>query len=449
MISALVPVVTHLSATATAALVSAIWQGTLLAALVLLTVRLFPRLSAAARSVIWLNVFVLVALLHFVPLTTHSAAASGVHALHIDPRWSIAVAAAWLLLSLGRATMLIVGALHLRALSRRALPVNTVAVADLLRTSRGRAVQLCASDEVARPSVLGFFRPRILVPPALLEALSPAELRQVVLHEMEHLRRHDDWTNLLQKLGLVLFPLNPALAWVERQLCAERELACDDRVMSTGARKAYALCLTHLAEHSILSRGYALVLGAWERRPELVKRVHRILSKPAGSMGRKPALAVTGSLIAGALGCTLMLAHAPQIVSFAPSATQARVLAPMNPRDLGLDGTAQLTRANMPTHRDAASVRAVPAKGTLRHVARPHAPAARLAQLRTPPPPDGTLLVMAELSDTSPPQVFVALQRAPSPRVVPAARATQAHRAPTVVATYAIITPNGWLILQI
>ena len=86
----------------------------------------------------------------------------------------------------------------------------------------GHPVALCASDEVARPSVLGFFRPRILAPPALLDQLSEAELKQVILHEMEHLHRGDDWTNLLQKLALVLFPLNPALAWVERRLCAER-----------------------------------------------------------------------------------------------------------------------------------------------------------------------------------------------------------------------------------
>lgn len=449
MSAALLPALTHLSATATAALVSAIWQGTLLAVLVMLTVRLFPRLSAAARSVIWLNVFVLVALLHFVPLAVHPAAVSDGHAFHVDPRWSLAVAGAWLLLSTGRGTMLIVGALHLRRLARRAVPVAAEGVADLLRTPRGRAVRLCASEEVARPSVLGFFRPRILVPPVLLEALSPAELRHVVLHEMEHLRRHDDWTNLLQKLGLVLFPLNPALAWVERQLCAERELACDDRVMSTGARKAYALCLTHLAEHSMLRRGYALVLGAWERRPELVKRVHRILSKPVGTMGRTPALAVTGSLVAGALGCTLMLAHAPQIVSFAPAATQARMIAPINPRDLGLDGSAVLTRASMPVHRNAIPAHMAPAKDAARQIARPHTPAARLAQLRTPPPPDATLLVMAELNDTDPPQVFLALERAPSPRVVSAARGPHTRRQPAVVATYAIITPNGWLILQI
>ena len=85
---------------------------------------------------------------------------------------------------------------------------------------------------------------------------------------MEHLRRADDWTNLLQKLGLVLFPLNPVLLWVEHRLCAERELACDDRVVSSIAgRKAYALCLTHLGR--IFSAPAQLFPGAGRFRTPL------------------------------------------------------------------------------------------------------------------------------------------------------------------------------------
>jgi hypothetical protein len=449
------PLVTHLSAAATAAMVSAIWQGTLLATLVLLTIRLFPRLSAAARSIIWLNVFMLVALLHVLLLARPAQAAAG-HAFHFDPRWSLAVAAVWLALSLARGAFLIAGAFHLRRLARRGAPFAAEDLQDLLRTRGGRVVELCASDEVARPSVLGFFHPRILVPPVLLQRLTAAELRQVVLHEMEHLHRHDDWTNLLQKLGLVLFPLNPALVWVERQLCAERELACDDRVLTSGSgRKAYALCLAHLAEHSLLRRGYALVLGAWERRPELVKRVHRILARPTASMGRRPALAVTGSFVIGALGCALTLAHAPQLVSFTPVAEQARTLAPVNPRDLGLSGTAQLARASMPVHRNVHPAHIVPAKANLtRRVAHPRGAESTLAELRTlPPPQTGTLLVMTEWSNDSPPQVFVAMEPAPPGKIAApvhgTGHGTQARRAPAIVATYAIVTPNGWLILQI
>lgn len=446
----------HLSAGATGALVAAIWQGTLLAALVLLAIRLFPGLSAAARSVIWLNVFLLVALLHLVPLAMHSAGAANEHSFHLDPRWSLAVTGLWLALSLWRAALLIAGAAHVRRLARRAVPVAVEGVADLLATPHGTRVQLCASDQVARPSVLGFFRPLVLMPPALLEHLSTAELRQVVLHEMEHLRRHDDWTNLVQKLGLVLFPLNPALVWVERQLCAERELACDDRVLhSGGGRKAYALCLTHLAEHAMLRRGCALVLGAWERRPELVRRVHRILSQPARRMGKIPALAVSGGLVAGALACALTLAHAPQVVSFAPPVEQARTIAPIDPRALGLGGSAQLVRAAMPapqTHVEKSrhATRMVP----VRRAVRPRAPETRLAELRIPPPPQvGTLLVMTQWSDAAVSQVtFAVAQVETEPMTASRAlqpRAPQLRKPFSAQATYAVITPNGWLIFQI
>ena len=108
--------------------------------------------------------------------------------------------------------------------------------------------------------------------------LTTAEFGQIVLHEVGHLRRGDDWINLLQKLSLVVVPLNPVLIWIERRLCLERELACDDDVLRlTKAPKAYATCLTNLAEQRLGRRAAALSLGAWEKRSELARRVHSIL----------------------------------------------------------------------------------------------------------------------------------------------------------------------------
>ena len=438
----------NLSATATGALVSAIWQGALLAAIVFLVLRMIPGLSAAARSVIWLNVFILLALLHILPVFIggHEAVpAAANHAVRLSPLWSLGVAAIWLAMSLVRLAQLASGALHLRRMGRKAVPVEVPDALKPLLMHNGHPVALCASDEVARPSVLGFFRPRILVPPALLDQLSEAELKQVILHEMEHLHRGDDWTNLLQKLALVLFPLNPALAWVERRLCAERELACDDRVLHAGSgRKAYALCLTHLAEFALVRRGFSLVLGAWERRPELVRRVQRILTEPARQMGRKPALAATAGLTVGALACTLVLARSPQIVRFSPltRAAQAQNVSPaLDAHEVAraLGGTPQYVKAVMPPTRKPAT----PQKAVM--CRRQHkAPPSRLADLRTPPPPSevaGALLVMTEFDDMGvPPQVVLAMQQ------------TSPHaRQPIVVrCTFAVVqTPDGWLVIKI
>jgi beta-lactamase regulating signal transducer with metallopeptidase domain len=445
------------SATAAGALLSAVWQGAVLCACVVLCLRLLPGLSAAVRSVVWLNVFVLLLLLHIVPVFTPRQtvlASRETPTVHLDLRWSLAIAALWLALALWRATQLALGAIHLSRLARRAVPIATDAdVQKLLADVPGaRAVELCTSEGVARPSVLGFFRPRILVPPALTEALSPQEMQQVVLHEMEHLRRGDDWTNLLQKIGLVLFPLNPVLLWVERRLCTERELACDDRVVrSSAGRKAYALCLAHLAEYSILRRSFSLVLGAWERRPELVQRVHRILRQPVRTMGRRPAILATGGLLAGALACAVALSHSPQFVSFTPANPAAHAQSVVAPLDLhevsrALGGTPQLLKATMPVQSLQPVIRQKAIQPTvLKRVQHRHPAACSAASVTPAPEPFPTLDQRAMVVLTE----WTAYQM--RPRVVLAI--SEDRRVPPAVvipARYAIVpTPNGWLIIQI
>jgi beta-lactamase regulating signal transducer with metallopeptidase domain len=353
-----------MSATAVSALFSAIWEGTILALAVAICLRFLPRLSAASRSVVWMSVFSIVILLHVIPVfpvrNSGTSLARGFHghAVQLDMRWSIAIAAVWALLSAWRLSQLVLTGVRLHRLAGTATPLHAEgAIAAILggkstdgtnRTS-GRAAELCTSDEVERPCVFGFLRPRVLIPPAVAHKLSAQELEQVVLHEMEHLRRGDDWSNLLQKLALALFPLNPVLLWVERRVCAERELACDDRVLrSSGARKAYAICLTHLAEYSMVRRSLSLVLGAWERQSELVRRVHRLLRGPGESIGGRNAVLLTGGVICAVLASAAALAGSPQLISFTvpqPAFGQAEVQgASLHPAEMqGL----QFERANV------------------------------------------------------------------------------------------------------
>ena len=352
------------SAAAVSSLVGAVWQGAVLAIFVSLCIKCFPRLNAASRSVIWLNVFLVLVMLHIVP---YFRGQSGVgHPAHASPillrsGFAVAIAAAWVALSLFRSIQLIVSAYRLKQMVRRAIPLvpDEPLRASLHGENGRRGAQLCTSMEVERPSVIGFMRPRILLPPALLERLSAIELQQVVLHEMEHLRRGDDWSNLLQKFGLALFPLNPVLYWTEGRLCAERELACDDRVLqSSCTRKAYAMCLTRLAEDSVLRRKLTLALGAWERRSELVSRVQRLL-RPGKSMGSRQTKLVTAGLLVAISGGSLALTRSPQLVGFASmdsGGVQTSAARETNPHIRGMResnmggtvGSVQLVKAVMP-----------------------------------------------------------------------------------------------------
>jgi bla regulator protein blaR1 len=303
--------------------ITGMWQGLAVAGSLALGLKFAPRISAAHRFALWTSVFAVLVALPFVPQifahlgsTTSSsniAARIAPHAwLQLDARWSLVVAALWLVASATRATDLAFHALRLRRLWRTATPVK---VPVLGRPER--SFEVCRTQCLDRPSVIGFFAPRIVIPDWLLPRLTPAELNQIILHETEHLRRFDDWTNLLQKLCLVLFPLNPAIMWIDRQLAKDREMACDEAVVRiTQAPRAYAACLASLAERGLAHRAEALSLGAWQRRSELAHRVHSILR-------RKRCLhPVAARALLGAFGCSLLagtmeLARCPQLIAVA------------------------------------------------------------------------------------------------------------------------------------
>jgi len=324
---------------ATGALVATVWQGALLAALAGLVLHLLPKTPAAVRFAIWFAVFLVVTALPVAslwPRTAGGPAGTGQVAwLTLDMRWSLAIAAVWAAASLVRAGTLAVAAFRVRALWKRATPVEVLGLSDPNRDDRtaaigfpqsGRRAQLCVSDEVDRPTVIGFFAPKIVIPSWLLEKLTPAELEQIVIHEAGHLGRADDWMNLLQKIALVVFPLNPALAWVERRLCFERELAVDERVLKAfagkaGAAKAYAACLATVAEHRLEKRGLALALGALGRESELGRRVGRIL-KRGESMRPAHAKLVLGGAMLGLIAAAAGLERCPQVVGFASESAQ-------------------------------------------------------------------------------------------------------------------------------
>jgi BlaR1 peptidase M56 len=323
-------VIEGLSGVAAHAFVSGIWQGAVLAAGVALCLHLVPKTTAAVRFLLWSAVFLVLALLPFLRIS--AVRASGVvtpislHSpVHVDVRWSFLIAAVWMLLSVVRAGSLVLGAIQLRRIWKRATPVVSNGLFPLGHGRR--AAQLCTSADVDCPSVIGFFSPRVLIPVQLFERLTATELEQIVLHEIGHLRRADDWINLLQKIGLVLFPLNPALMWIEKRLCFERELACDDGVLRlTRAPKAYAICLTNLAERRLDKRRVSLSLAAWERESELSRRVYRILRWGEG-MGRTQARVVFSLLVLAVLGGAAELSRCPQLVSFSPVALPQATLA--------------------------------------------------------------------------------------------------------------------------
>jgi beta-lactamase regulating signal transducer with metallopeptidase domain len=242
---------------------------------------------------------------------------SFVASVQLSETWGYAIAILWAVLMAARGVQLTVHLCRLRGTWKRATPINGDAnVLTLLQRSR-RSVELCTSADIDSPSVIGLWSPRLLVPEWLLAKLSPEDMAQIVLHELEHLRRRDDWLNLIQKVGLVLFPLNnPGLLWVDRKLSVERELACDAGVVaSTTQPIEYARCLTRLAEHRSQYRKLALSLAAWTRQSELGRRIFSLL-QPASTWSSRHVRFATALLIMVLAGGGAEMARVPHFVTF-------------------------------------------------------------------------------------------------------------------------------------
>lgn len=102
------------------------------------------------------------------------------------------------------------------------------------RLSFRAAVELRCSEEGKEPVLAGISRPLIAIPRGLSERLSSDELEAVLLHELAHARRRDNLASAFVHCLVCIFWFHPLVWFVEKQLIAERERACDEMVTESG-----------------------------------------------------------------------------------------------------------------------------------------------------------------------------------------------------------------------
>jgi beta-lactamase class D len=145
------------------------------------------------------------------------------------------------------------------------------------RFELSRNVKLAESVLVEVPTVIGWFRPVILVPPASFLGLSATHLEAILAHEIAHIKRHDYLVNLFQSLLELLMFYHPAVWWISGTVRLEREQACDDLAISiTGDAVIYAYALIETERlRSVTSP--PLVMAATGE--SLGRRVRRLVQK--------------------------------------------------------------------------------------------------------------------------------------------------------------------------
>lgn len=150
-----------------------------------------------------------------------------------------------------------------------------------------RPVRVCITASNLGPAVVGWLRPVILLPEALLKAKSLEELEPIVIHELVHVRRGDTLVGQLQVLIQVLWWFHPLIWWANREARRERERCVDEEVVSgfrcQPTRYARALLDTEVLlgplRQNFASAGTHLTNVNFERLEEIMNRSHQFREK--------------------------------------------------------------------------------------------------------------------------------------------------------------------------
>lgn len=305
------------------ALVNALWQPALIAGIAWLALNVSHCSNATTRHVVWtlaLVASVAVPLVSAVPVALPAQAtivASSVrpvltfpahpratkaaiptnlsHAsqqpitlsrlrFHVYPAIATIASILWLVVALGILVRLLVSFLYLERLKRDALPLGVDSRHALTRYDRAdkgaRDVRVCVSSEINIPVAVGIFDAMILLPSDLVHELDASDLDRVLLHELAHVRRSDDWVNLFERITQALFFFSPGIYWITRQMDLEREVACDDWVLEQSTDNVpYARCLARIVELTRWPYTAPAAPGVFVTRKSMSIRIERLLAR--------------------------------------------------------------------------------------------------------------------------------------------------------------------------
>ncbi len=124
-------------------------------------------------------------------------------------------------------------------------------ISSLIETSKlSHKVKIWLSARVEVAMVVGFLKPVILLPLAMLSSMTTEQIESIILHELCHIRRKDHYVNALQTLLEIAFFYHPGIWLISRRVRQEREQCVDEWVIDiTGNPVSYARALVSLEEN--------------------------------------------------------------------------------------------------------------------------------------------------------------------------------------------------------
>lgn len=141
-----------------------------------------------------------------------------------------------------------------------------------------RKVNIHLSSLVEIPSLIGYFKPVVLIPLSAVTHMPVEQLEAILAHELAHIRRHDYLVNVFQSFIEALFFYHPFVWMIQKRIRMERENCCDDIALSYSGKKiTYIKALTLIQDIPAVYRFQVQTIGS--DKYQLLNRIKRIIKR--------------------------------------------------------------------------------------------------------------------------------------------------------------------------
>lgn len=225
----------------------------------------------------------------------------------------------WIVGILAMIVLVMKSHLRLRTIEKSALPLQNQKVRRLYHrclkeTGITKDIPVYSTAFLKSPIIVGLLKPCIYLPIHLISDYNEADMRYVLLHELQHYKHKDALAGYLMNLFLVIYWFNPLVWHALKEMRNDREVACDTSVLKMLEENSYVdygNTLINFAEKVSLSPfPFAVSLGG--NMKQMKKRIINIASYEKPTFFKR-----LKGMTAFALTAVLLLVLAPMLSIYA------------------------------------------------------------------------------------------------------------------------------------
>ena len=200
----------------------------------------------------------------------------------------------WLVGILAMTLLVIKSVSRLNAIKKSALPLQNKDVRILYHNCLKemkikRNIPVYSTAFLKSPVIVGLFNPCIYLPIHLISDFNAADMRYMLLHELQHYRHKDALASYLMNFFGVLYWCNPCVWYALKEMRNEREVACDTSVLKLldeSDYENYGNTLINFAEKVSLTP-FPFAAGISGSMKQMQQRIANISSYKKPSVFRK------------------------------------------------------------------------------------------------------------------------------------------------------------------